>query len=152
MGWHGPGWTVGMAVLSAVIMLTGCVPILLWEGSSPSFIWVMVTVCLLVVAVGFAGIILARGQPRWGDRHTTLRSQLWDAIQLTKRTLDGAGMEFDETRDGRLDWEFHVRSSDFRVGLRCEGESVTVFAGPVKDWNAREVQRFMDALDGQLGR
>lgn len=158
MGWQGPvglvlvAMSVGITVATALVML-----IFLWATDAFTLLGWAIFLVVMAIAIASSGLLLRHYWPMRWDMYTSYQNTLKRVTHYTTVSLEEAGLEFEtRTREEdpsiRFNVLFHVRSEGFRIGLMKHSEYITVYAGPMKDFNEKEIKWFMHYIDKHLWR
>jgi hypothetical protein len=158
VGWQGPvalvvvAMSIGIIVPTALLML-----IVIWALDAFTLLNWLIFCAVMGIALAGAGLLVRHYRPMWWDMYTSYQGSLRRVTHYTEDSLEEAGMEYEKrTREEdptlKFNALFHVRSEGFRVGLMKHSEYITVYAGPMKDFNEKSIRWFMHHIDKHLWR
>ena len=155
MAWDGPLWMTVVAMTAGLVLTCSLLGLILLAVGSRSPAAIIAVAALVAGSLAGGALILRHYRPMWRDRYTSYRESLKTTAHYAALALEDRGQEYDySTKEHHpslgFDAEFHVRSSGFRVGLVRNGDYVTVYVGPMEDWNEREIRWFMYRIDKYL--
>jgi hypothetical protein len=147
---------VVVAMLTCIIAPTALFSLILMDAyDAYTLLNMLILGTVMALAITGSVLLLRYYRPVWSDRYTTYDQPLYKVVQHVEVALEEAGLDYDHLEKAkvttkRFDQVFRVRSEGFRIALMKDVEGITVYVGPMKDFNEKKIQMFMSLIDKYL--